>query len=378
MDVLSEVFAAVRVSGGVFLDAEFTAPWCVVSQVGPEDFAAQGRLPAHLIAYHYVIDGRLLVRVGDDAPLPVLAGEIVLLPLGGVALMSRNPSKPLHELLIAAAGPLVNLAIAVVLFALAGAANPLDVLNGQGLVGGQLPAPSFQLMLAWLLAANISLVLFNLIPAFPLDGGRMLRAVLAMFMHYQRATRIATIIGQVIAIGLGVYGFLSGNILLALVALFVFVGAGQENAEGQARTVLETRRVGDAYNKHALTLQIGERVSSVANYILTSYQPDFAVMQAGQPIGIVTRNDVLHALATDTADGYVTGIMQREIVRVEASASLESVRELMNAQGARVVAVYDGSSYLGLVSLEDIAEAFMVITFQQRQLQLRSSGQAGG
>ena len=80
MDVLSAVFAAVRVSGGVFLDAEFTAPWCVVSQVGPEDFAAQGRLPAHLIAYHYVIDGRLLVRVGDDAPLPVLAGEIVLLP----------------------------------------------------------------------------------------------------------------------------------------------------------------------------------------------------------------------------------------------------------------------------------------------------------
>jgi Zn-dependent protease/predicted transcriptional regulator len=303
--------------------------------------------------------------------------EIVLLPLGGVALMSRNPSRPLHELLIAAAGPLVNLAIAVLLFALTGAANPLDVLNGQGLVGGQLPAPSFQLMLAWLLAANISLVLFNLIPAFPLDGGRMLRAVLAMFMHYQRATRIATIIGQVIAIGLGVYGFLSGNILLALVALFVFVGAGQENAEGQARTVLETRRVGDAYNKHALTLQIGERVSSVANYILTSYQPDFAVMQAGQPIGIVTRNDVLHALATDTVDGYVTGIMQREIVRVEASASLESVRELMKAQGARVVAVYEGSSYLGLVSLEDIAEAFMVITFQQRQLQLRSSGQAG-
>ena len=80
MDVLSEVFAAVRFSGGVFLDAEFTAPWCVVSQVGPEEFDAQGRMPAQLIAYHYVIDGRLLIRVGDTAPLPVLAGEIVLLP----------------------------------------------------------------------------------------------------------------------------------------------------------------------------------------------------------------------------------------------------------------------------------------------------------
>lgn len=80
MDVLSEVFAAVRFSGGVFLDAEFTAPWCVASQVGPEDFDAQGGMPAQLIAYHYVIDGRLLVRVGDAPPLPVLAGEIVLLP----------------------------------------------------------------------------------------------------------------------------------------------------------------------------------------------------------------------------------------------------------------------------------------------------------
>lgn len=293
--------------------------------------------------------------------------EIVLLPLGGVALMARNPSKPLHELLIAAAGPLVNVLIAGALLAATGATSALDVLNGQGLVAGELPAPSFQLLLIWLLAANVSLVLFNLIPAFPLDGGRMLRAVLAMTMSYQRATRIAAVIGQLIAVALGVYAFLSGNIVLGLVALFVFFGAGQENAEGQARTVLATRRVGDAYNKHALTLQIGDRVSKVADYILTSYQPDFAVMQSNQPIGIVTRDDVLRALASEPGDGYVTGIMRRDVVRVDAGDSLEAVRELMNERGARIVAVYDRDAYLGLVSLDDIAEAFMLIAFQQRR-----------
>jgi AraC-like DNA-binding protein len=94
MDVLSEVFAAVRFSGGVFLDAEFTAPWCVVSQVAAEDFDAHGRMPAHLIAYHYVIDGQLLVRVGDGPPLPVLAGEIVLLPRNDAHVLGSATDLP--------------------------------------------------------------------------------------------------------------------------------------------------------------------------------------------------------------------------------------------------------------------------------------------
>ena len=301
--------------------------------------------------------------------------EIVLLPLGGVALLSRSPSKPLHELLIAAAGPLVNVAIAAVLLAFTGASRALGVLDGQGLVPGEAQRLSFDLLMLWLLAANVSLVLFNLIPAFPLDGGRMLRALLAMFMGNQRATRVASVLGQLIAIGLGVFGFVSGNILLGLVAIFIFFGAGQERAEGQASTVLETRRVGDAYNKHALTLAIGDRVSKVAEYILTSYQPDFAVLHGGALAGVVTRDDVLRALATDPQDGYVTGIMRREVVRVDASASLDQAREALSAAGARVAAVYDADSFLGLVSLEDIAEAFAVIAFQQRQQDLRRAGQ---
>jgi Zn-dependent protease len=295
--------------------------------------------------------------------------EIVLLPLGGVAFLARNPSNPWHELIIAIAGPLVNVMIAVALALATGTAYALGVVDlaALQLQGGAFPSPSLEGLIFWLLQANISLVLFNLIPAFPLDGGRVLRAVLALLIGMPRATRIAALVGQVFAVGFGVIGVLTGNLVLALVAIFIFVGAGQENAEGQVRTMLATHRVGDAYNRYALTLDIGDRVSKVVDYLLTSYQPDFAVLQRGRPIGIVTREDVFRALASDAQDGYVAGIMNRTIVRVVSNATLEEARQVMLERGTRVVAVYDGEQYLGLVSAEDLAEAHAVITYQQRQ-----------
>jgi len=297
--------------------------------------------------------------------------EIVLLPLGGVALISKNADKPLQDLVIAAAGPLVNVVLALVLFLVTRATVGLPMLTGQGTVDNLLSQPSLQTMLVWLLAANISLVVFNLIPAFPLDGGRMFRAILAMFLGYPRATQIASAVGQVAAIGLGVVGILTGNFLLALVAVFIFFGAGQETAQVLSKTVLTTLKVGDAYNKYALTLQIGDRVSKVVDYILTSYQPDFAVLQGSTLIGIVTREDVLRALATEPSDRYVTEIMQRDITKVDAAKSLDEARQVIGEAGRRVGAVFDGAKYLGLVSLEDISEAFAVLRFVQRQQQLR-------
>jgi Zn-dependent protease/predicted transcriptional regulator len=296
--------------------------------------------------------------------------EIVLLPLGGVALISKNPEKPLHELIIAAAGPLVNVVIAIILFVVTGTTVGFPILDGQGVLPN-LNTPSLQTMLVWLLAANVSLVVFNLIPAFPLDGGRIFRAILAMFMGYPRATRIASTVGQIAAIGLGILGIATGNFILALVAVFIFFGAGQENAQAESKTVLTTLKVGDAYNKHALNLQIGDRVSKVVDYILTSYQPDFAVLQGSNLIGIVTREDVLRTLATDGNDKYVTEIMQREVAKVDAAKSLDEARQSMGEQGQRVAAVYDGAKFLGLVSAEDIGEAFAVLTFVQRQQSLR-------
>jgi Zn-dependent protease len=301
--------------------------------------------------------------------------EIVLLPLGGVALISRNPEKPLHELVIAAAGPLVNVVIAIVLF---------GVVAGTGIVpanlndlGQLLNSPSWQTMLLWLLAANVSLVIFNLIPAFPLDGGRIFRALLAMGIGYPKATRVASVVGQVAAVGLGIWGLTSGNVLLILVAVFIFIGAGQEAAvPPNATGVLKTMRVGDAYNKHALQLQIGDRVSKAVDYILTSYQPDFAVMQGSNVLGVITRDDVLRNLATDPSDRFVTEIMQRNVMRIDANKSLDEARQMMSEQGARVAGVFDGALFLGLVNIDDIGEAFAVLTFVQRQQALRQQRNA--
>jgi len=170
---------------------------------------------------------------------------------------------------------------------------------------------------------------------------------------------------------LGIFGILNGQLLLALIALFIFFSAGQERSVAESKTVLTTLRVGDAYNKHALSLEIGDRVSKVVDYILTSYQPDFAVMQGSNIIGVVTRSDVLLTLAADGTDRYVTEIMQREFLRVEAHRSLDEVREQLMQSGRQLAAVFDGSRYLGLVSLEDIGEAFTVLMFVRRQKELQ-------
>lgn len=298
--------------------------------------------------------------------------EIVLLPIGGVAMLGKLPEKPVQELIIAAAGPAVNVVIAVAL-ALVGA-PALRTLDGNGLLEGAAPAPSPETFLFWLLAANITLVVFNMIPAFPLDGGRMLRAVLAMFTDYARATRIAATIGQGAAVILGILGVMSGNFILAIIAVFIFFGAGMESFQARAKTVFTTLRVGDAYNKHALSLVPGDRVSRVVDYILTSYQPDFAVVLGNSLLGIVTREMVLATLAHRSDDPYVAEIMDREVVRVDASESLEVVQERMGEEKARVVAVYAGDRYLGLVSAEDLREALSVLLFVQRQQRLALEG----
>lgn len=290
--------------------------------------------------------------------------EIVLLPIGGVALLERNPRRPLHELVIAVAGPLVNVVIAVglILFLGKGGGFPADP---EALVRATQEGLTLATLLHWLLVANLSLVLFNLIPAFPMDGGRMLRAVMAMFLGFRQATRVATGVGQVLAVGLGLWGLMQGQIMLALVAVFVFLGAGQERAAEEARTLLSSLVLGDAYNKHALTLAPADRVDRVVDYLLTSYQPDFAVLHGGHLLGVVTKERVLRSMVTGEGNGYVTSIMDREVARFPPHLSLAEVQERMEEASVSVAAVFENDRFLGLVNLDDLREALQIAAFQQ-------------
>ncbi|NWG76701.1 MAG: site-2 protease family protein [Rubrivivax sp.] len=293
-----------------------------------------------------------------------------------MAQLEKNPQNPLHELLVSVSGPLVNLVIAFFLITVGGAAGSFEALNARGLVTGQPPPVSLDAMLAWLLAANVTLALFNLIPAFPMDGGRVLRALLWFFVGFSKATRIASGIGQMLAVFVGLWSVLNGHILLALIAAFIFLGAGQEWAAERARAILSTLRVGDAYNKHALTIGPADRVSTVVHLLLTSYQPDFAVMQGGSLLGVVTRDHVLRALAMNVEDQYVTAIMERDVPPFQVSDELDSIRNEMQSKGKRVGAIYDGERFMGLVSLEDISEAMLIAAFlaQQEQRRLAQAG----
>lgn len=288
--------------------------------------------------------------------------EIVLLPIGGVAVLGRNPRRPLHEMVIAAAGPLVNVLIVAGLVLVLGLDGSFPSFEELVRSARELSAATF---LHWLLVANVSLVVFNLIPAFPMDGGRMLRAGLAMFLGFQKATRVATAVGQVLALAMGIYGLVSGQILLALVAFFIFVGAGQERASEEARALLSSLVLGDAYNKHALTLSPGDRVDRVIDYLLTSYQPDFAVLHGDRLLGVVTRERVLKAMISAEDGGYVTSIMDRDVPRFEPHLALDEVQERMEQQATSVAAVFEGERFLGLVNLEDIREALQIAAFQR-------------
>lgn len=307
--------------------------------------------------------------------------EIVLLPIGGVAIMGRIPENPRQELVIALAGPLVNVLILGVigpLWLIGGGAEQLAAWWNGWIVGsGHLvlsvgTQPWWFGLLSMLVFANIMLVLFNMIPAFPLDGGRVFRSLLAMRLPHARATRIAATVGQGAAFILGFWGlFGGGGITLVIIAVVIFLGAGAESAASQAGTVLATRRVGDAYNKTAIVLTIDHRVSDVIEHLMTSYQPDFAVAQRGRLVGVITREDVFRWLAETASmyDVYVTEVMRdvEQVLKVDARLTLDDVTKAMADADTRIAAVYDGELFLGLVSREDIDEAQAVLTFLNRR-----------
>ena len=234
--------------------------------------------------------------------------------------------------------------------------------------------PSLATALICLLNANIALVLFNLIPGFPMDGGRILRGLLGFMTDCGRATRIAAVTGQVMAVGMFLFAILGGQVRLGIIAAFIFLAAGSTYAEEQARSVLSTWRVGEAYNKHALTLTEHDRVSRVVDYLLTSYQRDFAVLRGRSLVSVVLRDKVLEALRTLPADVTVDRLMLRDVPRVPAEMPLHPVAELLRDVEYRVAAVYHGTHFAGLVSADDLAEAQLVLTFLLRDVGLRVDG----
>jgi Zn-dependent protease/CBS domain-containing protein len=283
----------------------------------------------------------------------VTTPDVVLLPIGGVARLERIPEEPWQEFLIAIAGPLVNVAIAVVLMLLAGAQ-----VSAVNLHAVENPATS---MIDRLAAVNVFLAVFNMIPAFPMDGGRVLRAVLAARMGYVRATEIAAFVGQGVAFALGFIG-LFYNPLLIFIAIFVYLAASSEAHLVAIRAMSRGVPVSAAMMTQFATLTPEAHVEEAVQTLLRTSQAEFPVVDAaGKPVGLLGRSDLIRALKDRGPDARVGDAMATTVPTIAQRRCLDEAFRMLQEKSAPAVAVVDGTGRLvGLVTSETVGEMMML------------------
>jgi len=277
--------------------------------------------------------------------------DIILLPIGGVARLERMPEQPLQELWVALAGPAVNVVIAAGLFVglrALGQPSPLERL--QWLSGGFLDR---------LMVVNLWLVGFNLIPAFPMDGGRVLRALLATRLDYTEATHIAARVGQALAFVFGFLGLFLDPFLL-FIALFVWMGAEGESAMVQTRASFAGVPVQRVMLTDFRSLRPDETLAQAVEHVLAGFQHDFPVVFGDHVLGVLTRADLMRALALGGSEVTVRDAMRREFPVVDSHDMLEQALPTLRAAGVRSIPVEHDGHLVGLLDMENVAEFMMV------------------
>ncbi len=277
--------------------------------------------------------------------------DITLYPIGGVARLERMPEKPVEELWVALMGPAVNVVIAAALFTFLYLTNSLVPLSDLTVASGS--------FLERLMMINISLVLFNLIPAFPMDGGRVLRAFLAMRMDYVRATQIAATIGQGMALLFGLIG-LFGNASLLFIAFFIWIGASQEAGMTQMKNAISGIPVGRAMLTDYKSLSPRDTLARMSQLILSGSQHDFPVIDNDRVIGIVTRDDFIMALTRHGEGIAISAIMKKDLPEVDSYEMVENALMRIQESGVPALPVTHAGQLVGIVTAENITEYLMI------------------
>jgi Zn-dependent protease/CBS domain-containing protein len=291
----------------------------------------------------------------------VKTADITLLPIGGIARMERLPQKPGQEMVVALAGPLVNIVIAALLAAILALRGRLDPyfwrhLDSLGLV-------------SLLLYTNVIMCLFNLIPAFPLDGGRVLRALLATRMDYAKATHVAATIGQGLALALGIFAAYKFNMLLILIALFIYVGAESESALVQLRNSTSGLPVSSAMITRFDTLNSTSTLDQAVDFLLGTSQHEFPVVDDhGGFAGLLTKQDLLVALKKSGPETLVTDVMTKGLPTILPETNFQRALTMLQSAGAPALPVLDQTGRLvGLFTTETIGEFLLVRNAVGRQ-----------
>ena len=279
--------------------------------------------------------------------------EIVMFPIGGLSRMERS-LKPAAEIWVSLAGPLVNILLATGIFA-----YMISVREATPVGLADLMQPNGKSVLALLLYGNLLLAGFNLLPAFPMDGGRILRALLTYVRPEDEATRIAAWMGRMLAISMGLYGLLGAHFMLVFFSLFIYLGAAQESVAALGRTLTQGIPIRAAMVTEFHTLDHGNTIRDAANLLLSTAQQDFPVMHGDQVVGLLGRNLLLKALASEGPDAYVAGVMDRDFLALEPDADLSPVLPMM-ARAGRCALVMDGDRLLGLLTTDNLSEFLLL------------------
>ncbi|MHB8636904.1 MAG: site-2 protease family protein [Fimbriimonadaceae bacterium] len=281
----------------------------------------------------------------------IATSDITLYFIGGIATLKSKP-KPNAEFWIALAGPAVNLLIAVALL-------PFVMAEPDRFAHIQDVNPHLS-MLDAMFGANLLLALFNLVPAFPMDGGRVLRALLGMWLPEARATNIAASIGQFLALLMFFVGVYTHQIGLMVIGGFVLLGAGSEVSASRTRSVIAGHLVSEAMQSQFKTIESGASMEAAAQMLVEGSQHDFPVVAGSEVIGLLTRNAIARGLATDGSSGYVAGVMRRDFKRVTAQTPLEEAIELFGDREAGPLLVMADDELQGMLTREGVSEFIML------------------
>ncbi|HEX3877404.1 MAG TPA: site-2 protease family protein [Bryobacteraceae bacterium] len=287
--------------------------------------------------------------------------EIVMFPIGGVSRPERQP-KPSEELPISLAGPLVNLFIALALIAW------MSVQQGWVDIAA-LKEPTDANLAERIAAGNLALFAFNLLPAYPMDGGRILRSFLALHRPVEEATRIAAGAGQGLAILMGLAGLLWGNFVLVFVALFVYLGAMQEGVAAKGRIFTSGFPVRTAMITDFRTLTHGQSIRDAGNMLLSTSQHDFPVVHGDSVIGLLTRSALVQAMLNQGPDAYVSSAMAREFIRLSPDMPLTEALPKLSGPAACGLVMDAEDHLLGMLNSEHLSEFILLrqaTSIQQR------------
>ncbi|MFV8754920.1 site-2 protease family protein [Nannocystaceae bacterium ST9] len=285
--------------------------------------------------------------------------DITLLPIGGVASLERMPERPRDELLVAIAGPAVNVVLAAILATIA-AILGLDLLPAS-----PVEPVSMLVRLVWI---NVALAVFNLLPAFPMDGGRALRALLAMKLSDRAATRIAAQLGQAMAILFAIVG-LFFNPMLMFIALFLWMGASGEAKLAEAKWVAHGVPVASAMAREVVAVPVAATLAFALERTLDGFQRDFPVVGEGQVVGVLTREAILRALATSGPDTPVIEVMKRGPRLLHPRDNLEDAFMKILADNEPAPVVDDQGRLVGMLTSDSLGEFLLVRTALEQSRQ---------